>query len=100
MKLIIRLLLSPIIFIYACFLIGAMMIFPLPLFIFIHFLGLVSTPFIWLLKHGGTDVKYMECLFNPTGYLIIDNLIMILVPIWGPFAIVISYIVTGELYIH
>ena len=64
MKLLLRILLSPFIFIYACFILFAGTIFPLSIILPIALINLISIPFIWLLNRSGTNIEYPETIFS------------------------------------
>ena len=101
-KILIRILLSPFIFIWGVFFTAAMCLFPIPLIMGCSLIGLISQPFIYLIKKGGTEIKYCEPFLNENDCKLfksyfIANLIGILSPIILPFAIMIIYIMEGEI---
>ena len=98
MKLLIRIILSPIIFLWAMFLLAALTLFPLPLLVWLSFVGLILHPFTWLLNKSGSDVETFDPLFNFSRYDWINHLLGFTVYLWSPFAIVYMYIKTGEVF--
>jgi hypothetical protein len=57
-KLLLRLILSPFIFLYGCILLIAFTFFPLPMLVLLSIIGIICEPFIWLLRVSGGSRKY------------------------------------------
>lgn len=101
-KILIRIILSPFILIWGVFFTAAMCLFPIPLVMGFSFIGLISQPFIYLLRKGGTKIKYCEPFLNENDHRLfknyfIANLIGILLPIILPFLIMIIYIIENKI---
>jgi len=94
-----RILLSPFIFIYGLFLICAGMLFPLTMIVFLSLIMIVAHPFIWLInKSINNKIEEMESLLNITSNNFINNLLTVTIPIWGAFYVVYIYIKDGEIF--
>ena len=62
-----RVLLSPFIFLWGCFMLAAGTLFPLPLLVGISLYGLLLEPFIWLLRKSGYNINGIEPFIDDTG---------------------------------
>lgn len=101
MKIIIRILLSPFIFMWGVFLLAALTFFPLSLIVPLSILGFIGTPFVWLLKQGGTDIAYPESLVGKGGSMSAvmgEHLLVSTIHLWGAFYVTYLYLKTGEVY--
>jgi hypothetical protein len=104
-----RIILSPFIFLWGCFMLFAGTLFPLPLLVCFSFGGFISIPFVWLLKQSGSDIDYMDPFFNECGdsdwgeedkaYIVAGNHFLgITIYFWGAFVVTYDYIKTGEVF--
>lgn len=101
-KILIRILLSPFIFIYSIFFTAAMCFFPMPIIIGFSLYNLITQPFVYLIKKGGTEIKYSESFFNECDNKLFKNYLFanitgVLLPILLPFIITIIYIKNGKI---
>lgn len=94
----VRALLSPGIFIYGLFITFIMLVFPITQFLLLSMVfRLISQPFVYLLRIGGSDVKVMDSFIDFHDNVTLDSLVTITIPIWLSFYMVHLYINTGEI---
>lgn len=98
MRLTIRILLSPLIFLWGFFLLFTLTMFPIiPMIVlFIGIFGLLSMPFIWLLRKGGSDIEYIEPFIDEIDNIFLSYLATITVYFWFPLYYTYYYIKTGK----
>lgn len=102
-KFILRIILSPLIFIWGILMLMVGSLFPLPLLVTMSIVGVISTPFTWLLRQSGSSMEYMEPFICDSEN---ENIKMIMwghflgmtIYFWGAPAIVYQYITTGEIF--
>jgi len=97
-------LLSPLVFLWGCFLLSALTLFPLGVLVLISVFSLISMPFIWLFKKAGSNVEY------PTPFLsdfsstqteidiFVDHFLGATIHLWGAFYVAFHFVKTGEIY--
>jgi hypothetical protein len=99
-----RLLLSPLLFLWGCFLLAAGTLFPLPLLVMISVGGMISIPFVWLLRKSGSEINYPEpfiCNYNDfekEKNIFRDHFFGATIYLWGAFAVAYHYVKTGEIF--
>lgn len=97
-KLILRIILSPFIFLYGIFLLAAGTLFPLPLLVVLSFYGLISIPIIWLLNKSGVEVNQMDNAFiSYSNSQALNHFLGLTIYFWGAFYVVYMFIKKGEL---
>ena len=96
-KFLLRLILSPFIFIWGLFLLAAGTFFPVSFLVILSFFGFIIEPFIFLLRLSGADINGIEPLIS-TKYTMLSHLIGITIYVWGAPAITVNYILTGEIW--
>jgi hypothetical protein len=97
-KLILRIILSPLILLWGVFILFALTLIPIiPGIIIFGILGFITEPFIYLFQLEGTYIKGVDPFF-PTKYTMLSHFLGITVYIWGAPAIAINYIITGEIW--
>lgn len=90
-----RILLSPLVFIYALTIDAAMILLPFTLATMFGFYSCLSYPFIWLLKKADVEVEYMDDLMLHD-HPFIDGLLGMTIIIWFPFYLTFDFIITGK----
>lgn len=113
-KILLRILLSPFIFLYGVLMLLVLTIFPLSFIIPISFVCFVLTPIIWVLRESGSEIKYpepfirypYETLFefkvncnNSVLLYMRNHFLGIIIHIWVVFAFLYRYIKTGKISI-
>jgi hypothetical protein len=93
-----RVLLSPFIFLWGCFMLAAGTLFPLPFLVIISFYGLLLEPFIWLLRKSGSKINGIEPFINVRGNNALGHLLGLTIYVWGSFAIVYVYLKDGTVW--
>jgi len=79
-------------------------LFPLPLLVIFSTMGLIVTPFVWLLRKSGTDIKYPEPFmakgedYGNEKNIMRDHLFGATIYVWGAFAVAYYYVKTGEVF--
>ena len=98
-RFLLRILLSPFILIWGIFLTAAMMLFPMPLLCGITLFHLIGYPFMLLFNMAGAEIEIPDPFVNDVSksYLI-GYILTITIPIWGMFAIVGHFILTGKVW--
>ena len=104
MKIIYRMALTPLVFIYGVFILAAGTIFPVTLIVMMSFIGLLFYPFVSLFRAAGGDIG--ESMFDePFIHEVeeecgtwIAHLAGATVHIWGAFYISWLWLVKGELF--
>ena len=98
-KLLLRVILSPFIFLYGCILLIAFTFFPLPMLVLLSIIGIVCEPFIWLLRVSGVEVESIEPFFDyPNQSKMIGHFIGLTIYIWSPFFMVYWFIKYAVIY--
>ncbi|MDI9862237.1 hypothetical protein [Flectobacillus roseus] len=98
-KLLLRVILSPFIFLYGCILLIAFTFFPLPMLVLLSIVGIVCEPFIWLLRVSGVEVESIEPFFDyPNQSKMIGHFIGLTIYIWSPFFIAYWFIKYAVVY--
>jgi len=98
MRILLRILLSPFIAIWGLMLLIAFTFFPILIgIVWASFIGLISEPFIYLLKLGGTKINPI-LPFSSGEYRILSYLLGLTVYVWAIPAIVINYLTMGEVW--
>ncbi|MDI9872735.1 hypothetical protein [Flectobacillus roseus] len=98
-NLLLRVILSPIIFLYGCILLIAFTFFPLPMLVLLSMIGIVCEPFIWLLRVSGVEVESIESFFDyPNQSKMIGHFIGLTIYIWSPFFMVYWFIKYAVIY--
>lgn len=92
-----RIILSPLIFIWGCILLAAGTLFPIPLLMLISLCGLLLEPFIWLLRKSGSNIEGIEPFIELTESKMINHFIGLTIYIWGAFSVAYIYIKDGEI---
>ena len=99
-----RLLLSPLLFLWGVFMLATGTLFPLPLLIIFSVGGMISVPFVWILRKSGAEVGYIEPFFcnyedfEKEKNIFRDHFLMASIYLWGAFYVTYLYIKTGEIY--
>ena len=99
-----RLLLSPLLFLWGCLLLAAGTLFPLPLLVMISVGGMISVPFVWILRKSGSEINYIEpfiCDYNDfekEKNIFRDHFFGATIYFWGAFAVAYYYVKTGEIF--
>jgi hypothetical protein len=72
---------------------------PLTLLTIFAFGYFITTPFIFLLNLSGSKLTTIEAfpILDNRGDCV-NHLLMLTISIWGPFYVMINYIITGEVY--
>ena len=98
-RFLLRIILSPFILIWGIFLTAAMMVFPIPLLCGITLFHLIGYPFMLLFNIAGAEIEIPEPFINDVSksYLI-GYILTITIPLWGMFAIVVHFILTGKVW--
>jgi hypothetical protein len=96
-RFLLRILLSPFIFLWGIFMLAAGTLFPLPLLIMFSFIGFLIEPFIYLFRLSGSEINGIDP-FIPTKYTMLSHLLGLTIYIWGAPAIVVNYVLTGEVW--
>ena len=96
-RFLLRILLSPFVFLWGIFILAAGTLFPIPLLVIFSFIGFIIEPFIYLFRLSGSKINGIEP-FIPTKYIMLSHLLGVTIYIWGAPAIVINYILTGEVW--
>ena len=94
-SIILRILLSPLVFIWGLIVTVGISLFPGILLIFTSFFGLLFAPIAWLLNKSGANVKSIEPLFDQTGNDTVGHSLGLTYFIWAPFSFVYNYIRYG-----
>jgi len=98
-KLLLRVILSPFIFLYGCIWVIAFTFFPLPLVLIYSIAGLVFEPFIWLLCKSGVEMESLEPFFDdPNNSKSTGHLIGITFFIWYPFFLAFWFVKYAVIY--
>lgn len=90
-KFIAKILLSPIIFIYGILILIIGSIFPFPIIVIFHFIGLITLPFYFILKLLKINVTEIPPLFE-TKYIVVNYLLGITIYLWFPFLLTYKFI--------
>lgn len=93
-----RIVLSPLVFLWGVFLVLAMSLFPLTILVLFSWFAMIACPIIWLLNASGATIKYPEPLTNATQYVFINHFIWATSHVWAPFYIAWEYIKTGRIF--
>lgn len=99
-----RLLLSPLLFLWGCLMLAAGTLFPLPLLVIFSMGGMISVPFVWLLRKSGSEINYPEpfiCNYNDfekEKNIFRDHFFGATIYLWGAFAVAYHYVKTGEIF--
>jgi hypothetical protein len=99
-----RLLLSPLLFLWGIFMLAAGTLFPLPLLVIFSVGGMISIPFVWALRKSGAKINYIEPFlcdykdFEKEKNIFRDHFLMASIYLWGAFYVAYIYIKTGEIY--
>jgi len=93
-----RVLLSPFIFLWGCLMLAAGTLFILPLLFIFSFYGLLSEPFIWLLRKSGSNINGIEPFIDDTGNNALGHFLGLTIYVWGAFAIVYVYLKDGTVW--
>ena len=93
-----RVILSPFIFLWGLFMLAVGTLFPLPLLVMISFCGLLLEPFIWLLQKSGSKINGIEPFIDNTGNNALGHFLGFTIYIWGAFAIVYVYLEDGTVW--
>ncbi len=93
-----RVLLSPFIFIWGLFMLAAGTLFPITFLVMISFVGLLLEPFIWLLKKSGSNINGIEPFIDNTGNNALGHFLGLTIHIWGAFAVVYVYLKDGTVW--
>lgn len=96
-RFLLRILLSPFIFLWGIFMLAAGTLFPLPLLVIFSFIGFLLESFIYLFRLSGSEINGIEP-FIPTKYTMLSHLLGLTIYIWGAPAIAVNYILTGEVW--
>lgn len=93
-----RVFLSPFIFLWGLFLLAAGTLFPITFLVMISFFGLLLEPFIWLFKKSGADINGIEPFIYNTGNNALGHFLGLTIHIWGAFAVVYLYVKKGVIF--
>jgi len=96
-KLLLRIALSPLMFVYGGFLTFIGMLFPLPLLSGFSFIGLCAEPFIWLFNKGGSNIESMDACLQITKNNTMNLFLCAILPLWMAFGVTYLYIKDGEI---
>lgn len=101
MKILARVIATPIVFIIGVFMVSAGMLFPIPLIMMFSLGDLIALPFISLLNKGGADISPSDPFISRHDidiHVSLRLILGVLIPIWAPFAYTWYYIKNGKLY--
>ena len=93
-----RVILSPFIFLWGCFMLAAGTLFPLPLLVGISLFGLLLEPFIFLLRKSGSNINGIEPFIDNTRNNALGHFLGLTIYIWGAFAVVYFYLKDGTVW--
>lgn len=108
-----RIALSPFIFLWGVFMLAAGTLFPLPLLVMFSVGGLIGSPIVWLLRKSGSDINYpdpfipypcetlgeYEMRYGENVLLhMMNHFFGATIYVWGAFAVAYHYIKTGEVF--
>jgi hypothetical protein len=93
-----RVLLSPFIFLWGLFMLAVGTVFPITLLVMISFVGLLLEPFVWLLKKSGSNINGIEPFIDDTGNNALGHFLGLTIHIWGAFAVVYIYLKDGTVW--
>lgn len=93
-----RVILSPFIFLWGCFMLLVGTLFPLPILVIMSFYGLLLEPFIWLLKKSGSNINGIETFIDNTGNNALGHFLGLTIYVWGAFAVVYVYLKDGTVW--
>ena len=99
-----RIALSPFLFLYGVFLLMTGTLLPLPLLVIFSVVGFIGTPFVYLLRKSGTDIKYLEPLmkegvdYENEKNIMRDHFFGATIYVWGAFYVAYHYIKTGKIF--
>ena len=99
-----RILLSPLLFLWGCFMLAAGTLFPLPLLVMFSVGGMISVPFVWIFRKSGSKINYPEpfmCDYNDfeeEKNIFRDHFFAATIYVWGAFAVAYHYVKTGEIF--
>ena len=103
-KILLRIILSPIIFVWGLILLMAVTVVPIFIILTIwSFIGIISQPFIWLFRKAGADIHYAEPFLGNSvecddgWYSLLFHFLGLTIYIWGAFFVMFYYIITGEI---
>ncbi len=92
-----RIILSPLVFLWGLFLLAAGTLFPLNIIVGLSIMGFMLEPFVWLLKKSGSNISGIEPFIDDTGNNALGHFLGITIHIWGAFAIVYIYLKDGTI---
>jgi len=93
---ILRIVLSPFIFIYGILMTLVFSIFPFSLITILGIIFCFICPFIWLYRKTGNNIEYPKGIIH-TRYYFINYMLVSTICIWFPFWIVFNFIKRGEI---
>lgn len=93
-----RVFLSPIIFLWGLVMLAAGTLFPITFLVMISFFGLLLEPFVWLLRKSGADIIGIEPFIDDTGNNALGHFLGFTIHIWGAFAVAYLYIKDGVVF--
>jgi hypothetical protein len=96
-RILLRVVLSPLVFICGVILTCVLIVFPLPILCGITFFQLIVYPFIVLLNKAGSEIEIPEPFIDTTNNTLINYVLTITLPLWLAFAVVVYFIITGKL---
>jgi hypothetical protein len=101
---IVRILLSPFIFLWGCFMLAAGTFFPLCILVPMSIYGVLFSPFIWIFRKTGSNIKNFEPFmsdgddYENNRNITRDHFYGATIHIWGAFAVAYTYISTGKIF--
>lgn len=93
-----RIIFSPFIFLYGCFMLTAGSVIFLPLLVGISFFGLLLEPIVWLLGKSGSEIEGIDPFIDDTENNALGHFLGITIYFWGAFAIVYVYLKDGTIW--
>lgn len=97
-RFLLRVLLSPFIFLWGCVMLAAGTLFLLPLLVIISFCGLLLEPFIWLFRKSGSNINGIDPFINVTNNNALGHFLGLTIYVWGAFAVVYIYLKDGTVW--
>ncbi len=97
-NLLLRICLSPFVFLWGCFMVLAGCLFPVPMIAVISLISLFTMPFVWLLNKTGATLEVMDPLITVSRFNSVNHFLGVTIFIWGAFAVAGEYIRTGHVF--
>lgn len=104
-KYFLRVLLSPLIFIWGIFVLCAATFFPLPIIVIVSGVGIITIPLVWIFNKVGSNLKNIVPFmskyddFEKGKNIFRDHFFGLTIYFWGAFAIMFYFIKTGKIWV-